>query len=212
MDDAVLNLIKRGHCAADTEKAVCILRKRNYEVGLQMMVGLPGEDETSSLLTAQRIANLHPDFVRIYPTVVLKGSLLAEWYQKAQYVPLSLEEAVLRVTAIYKLFNKHNIPVIRMGLQASEDLDEKDTVLAGPYHPSFGELVYSNIFFDKALDLLNKCKSLPASIALKVHPYSISKMRGHRNQNIKKLKAEFKNISIKIITDTTLSEDAVALA
>jgi len=132
MDDHVLALSKRGHTSADTKRAVRLLKERNYEIGLQMMVGLPGDDETGAQLTGRRIADMFPDFVRIYPTVVLAGSLLAKWYQKKKYVPMSLEQCITLVKNLYLLFRKKDIKVIRMGLQSSEELEKGSKILAGP--------------------------------------------------------------------------------
>ncbi|MBW1698517.1 MAG: radical SAM protein [Deltaproteobacteria bacterium] len=211
MDDSVLKKIKRGHSSRDTEKALKLLREHGYVAGLQLMVGLPDEDEASLLSTGRYIVNLHPDFVRIYPTVVLKESLLARWYLEGRYFPLSIKEAVERVKILYRLFQENDIPVIRMGLQASEDLDAGDRIVAGPYHPSFGELVYSALFFDKAKKMLENSKPLPDTITLKVNPRSLSKMRGHKNRNMIKLKAEFRAIAIDLVCDSSLSEDTVEM-
>jgi histone acetyltransferase (RNA polymerase elongator complex component) len=211
MDNTILRLVKRGHTMEDTGNAVNLLRFRGYEVGLQVMVGLPGEDTASSILTGNRVADLHPDFVRIYPTVVLKGSPLANWYIEGRYIPLSLRDAVRRVKKCYQLLKKNDIPVIRMGLQATEDLDADSTVLAGPYHPAFGDLVYTELFFDMASELLKKVRRLPEVVRFKVHPRSVSKMHGQKNQNIRRLKATFGIASVKLITDASLSEDTVML-
>jgi len=119
MDDHVLAMSKRGHTSADTKKAVRLLKERNYEIGLQMMVGLPGDDETKAQLTGRQLADMSPDFVRIYPTVVLAGSLLAKWYQNGEYTPIPLEQCIILVKNLYLLFRENNIKVIRMGLQAS---------------------------------------------------------------------------------------------
>ncbi len=142
MDDQVLVLAGRGHSAAETVQAVQLLSAHELEIGLQMMVGLPGDSEASSLITAEKIAALKPDFVRIYPTVVVQNSQLARWYQSGIYTPLSLEQAVIRVKTLYRYFKGHNIKIIRMGLQASADLEAGQSILAGPYHPAFGHMVY----------------------------------------------------------------------
>ncbi|MBU2621319.1 MAG: radical SAM protein, partial [Proteobacteria bacterium] len=143
MDDTVLAAAKRGHTSSDTINAVSLIKKRRFKTGLQMMIGLPGDDEIRSLYTAHRISELSPDFVRIYPTIVLAGSSLAVLYMKGKYVPLSLEEGVSITKKAYLIFREKNIKVIRMGLQATEDLREGTSILAGPYHPAFGHLVYS---------------------------------------------------------------------
>ena len=212
MDDNVLALAGRGHDASDTVRAVKLLKERHFSIGLQMMVGLPGDDETRSLKTASRIVDLIPHFVRIYPTVVLKNSRLAEWYKNGDYTPLSLEECVSLVKKIYLHFKKENIDVIRMGLQASEDLEKGSVVLAGPYHPAFGHQVYSAIFYDAAKAAIESTDCLSDGIAIYVNPRSVSKMRGLNNSNIKLLKTRYHFKSIEVVPDTSLAEDEVNLS
>ena len=212
MDDRVLDMAKRGHTVLDTQKAVVRLKERGYTIGLQMMVGLPEEDEAGSLSTAYRISELEPDFVRIYPTIVLKNSLLARWYKNGTYRPWSLERSIAHVKTLYLFFKKKNIPVIRMGLQASEDLDSGDAVLTGPYHPAFGHMVYSQIFLDMATAILEKKQIFHEKVVLSVHPRSISKMKGMKNHNVEILKKRFQLQSLKIAPDPSLDEDKLALS
>jgi len=212
MDDRVLATAKRGHTASDTERAVTLLKERNYEIGLQMMVGLPEDNETKSMTTGRRIADLRPDFVRIYPTVVLSDSLLAQWYAEGKYTPLALEACVTLVKKLYLLFKDEQIPVIRMGLQASEELEKGVTVLAGPYHPAFGHMVHSEIFLDMAISILESEKSLNGGILIKVHPLSISKMRGLKNKNIETLKHRFQIQSLEVVPDPSLAEDRLIVS
>ncbi len=212
MDDRVLAKAKRGHTAIDTQKAVFRLKKQGYTIGLQMMVGLPEEDEAGSLTSAYRISELEPDFVRIYPTIVVKNSLLARWYENGTYRPWSLDRSISHVKTLYLFFKKKNIPVIRMGLQASEDLDSGAAVLAGPYHPAFGHMVHSEIFLDMATAILEKNKIFHEKVALSVHPRSISKMKGMKNHNVEILKKRFQLQSLKIVPDPSLEEDKLALS
>jgi histone acetyltransferase (RNA polymerase elongator complex component) len=172
-----------------------------------MMVGLPGDDETGALTTAQRIADLGPDFVRIYPTLVVANSRLAGWYKSGDYTPLSLEEGVSLVKKIYLKFIKAGIDVIRMGLQASEDLEDGTTVLAGPHHPAFGHLVHSEIFLDKAISAIESANALKETLTIFVNPRSISKMRGLNNSNIKKLKERLHFQSIEVVPDSSLAAE-----
>jgi histone acetyltransferase (RNA polymerase elongator complex component) len=212
MDDRVLTAAKRGHLADDVQKAAALLKERRYETGIQMMVGLPGDNEDRSLATGHRIGDLEPDFVRIYPTIVLKNSLLAKWYRNGRYRPWSLERSVAQVKKLYLLFKKKGIRVIRMGLQAAGDLDSGAAILAGPYHPAFGHMVHSAIFLDMAVAILEAEKMSLDSAILKVHPRSISKMRGLKNKNVDILKRRFHMPSIRIIPDPSLSEDKPLLA
>ena len=207
MDDRVLKRTKRGHSVLDTQKALQRLKEFDYEIGVQLMVGLPGDSPERLLASGRRVARLRPDFVRIYPTVVLTGSPLAAWYKKGDYVPLSLEAAVTQTKELYRLFQKENIQVIRMGLQATEDLEDDSTILAGPYHPAFGHLVYSEIFLDMAMSAIKSANPKRDAVALNVHPRSVSKMRGLKNGNIKKLCGKFHLQSVEIVPDDSLKED-----
>jgi histone acetyltransferase (RNA polymerase elongator complex component) len=204
MDDSVLAAAKRGHTSSDTIMAVSLIKKRHYKTGLQMMIGLPGDDEKRSLYTAQRISELSPDFVRIYPTVVLAGSPLALLYKKGKYAPLSLEEGVSITKKAYLVFKEKNIKVIRMGLQATEDLREGTSILAGPYHPAFGHLVYSEIFLDKITDALRSEPALREEISIRVHPKNVSELRGLKNGNIGKIKMLFDIKSVFVVADPSL--------
>ncbi|OQY60553.1 MAG: hypothetical protein B6245_00960 [Desulfobacteraceae bacterium 4572_88] len=213
MDDRVLKQSRRGHTAADTERAFYLLREQGYEVGMQMMVGLPGENHASALDTGKKIAALSPDMVRIYPTVVIENSPLARWYRDGKYMPLPLDACVTLVKQLYLLFQEKNIRVIRMGLQASEDFEKGTSILAGPYHPAFGHMIYSEIFLDilsAALTVQNiPQKSVPhGTISIRVHPRNISKMRGMNNKNIDILKRQFHLTAVDVTPDDMLGEDA----
>ncbi len=211
MDNQVLKKAGRGHTCEDTEQAFGLLREpvySHYKTGAQLMVGLPGDDEAKAMASCRRIANLSPDFVRIYPTLVIKDSLLAKWYQKGIYCPWPVNRAVTLVKKMYLFFTNRNIKVIRMGLQASSDLEKGSTVLAGPYHPAFGHMVFSEIFLDRAETILNMQIGSHTEITIKVHPDSASRMRGLKNRNIRILKQRHAIKKIHIIPDSALRSDA----
>lgn len=218
MDDQVLSLAKRGHTAGCTVRAVEQLKARGYETGIQIMTGLPGETRESAIESAEKAADICPDFVRIYPLVILKKSLVHKWFLKGEFTPLSLAECVTRVKEIFLIFEKKNIPVIRMGLQTSPSLQEEETIAAGPWHPAFGHLVFSEIFLDKTLALLKKAllnsshtDLMDQPITLCVHPASESRLRGNKNTNIKKISALYPGINLDITTDAALGRDQVSL-
>ena len=209
MDDQVLALAGRGHSASDTIRAVEALKKRRLGIGLQMMVGLPGDSQARAMKTARKIAGLSPDCARIYPTVVVANSRLAQWFKKGEYLPLSLEDAVSLVKKAYLLFKQEGIEVIRMGLQATDDLGHGSSVLAGPHHPSFGHLVYSEIFYDQAVEAIESEGMATNTLTILVNPRSISKMRGLNNSNIKKLQKQYKYKLIEVVPDSSLADEEV---
>ena len=207
MDDLVLANVGRGHTAEDSEKAFYLLKARNYKTGAQIMVGLPGESKSSTQYTGSKIADIRPDFVRIYPAVVLAGSLLEKWYKQGTCKPLSLEKCVKRVKKLYLLFVRKNIRVIRMGLQASENFEKKNHILAGPYHPAFGHMVLSEIFFDNAVNKIRLKGKINNAVSIAVNPRNISKMRGLNNINVTKLMHMFDIKTLNIIPDQRIKAD-----
>ena len=211
MDDEVLARARRGHTARDTIQAMKLLGEKGYRIGMQLMVGLPGDDEGISMETARQVAFLAPDFVRIYPTVVLKNSALARQLERGEYRPWSLERTVALVKEQFLIFKKNKIPVIRMGLQASQQLDKGDHILAGPYHPAFGHLVMSKMMLDNAIFEINGCRRGGdlSTMVLRVHPRSESQLRGMKNENIRRLKKKFGVSSLHIALDQTLATGAV---
>lgn len=143
MSDDVLTASGRGHTAAATVNAVSILRAAGMKTGIQIMPGLPGDSVASVLETVEKVAALAPDFVRIYPTVVLKDTELHEMYLAGAYRPWEMDEMVGVCRKAALRFAGAGIPVIRMGLASSDGL--ADRVVAGPYHPSFRQLVENGV-------------------------------------------------------------------
>jgi histone acetyltransferase (RNA polymerase elongator complex component) len=150
MAEEVLRRSRRGHTADHVLSAAELLHGGDFEVGIQIMVGLPGDDMGRNAYTVGRVIQLNPHFVRIYPTLVLKGTPLERLYRSGRYTPLSLEGAVDLCKKAFLRFHRAGIPVIRLGLQSSPELETTDCVLAGPYHPALGHLVESSLFYDMA--------------------------------------------------------------
>lgn len=213
MDDHVLTLVKRGHTSADSAAAAGMLKKAGYRVGCQIMTGLPGENRKSAMATAEAVANLDPDFVRIYPLVVLAGSVLARQYRAGRFKPLDLDECIRQTADLYSVFEKRRIPVIRIGLQSSKELDAEGSILAGPYHPAMGHMVFSLLMLERACHVLDKAPNLPETVKIRVHPASESKMRGLKNANISTLENTYPHVRHFLIRpDPKVALDDVVLA
>ena len=189
MIDEVLLLARRGHSAADTVNAVSRLKDNKFEVGLQLMIGLPGDTCNRFLQTLDQIIELKPDFVRIHPTLVLKGAPLENLWRAGQYSPLSLDEAIQWLKKGILNLERSSISVARIGLQPTKEL-ERD-YLAGPYHPALHQLIDSAIFFDMATSLLQVSQKNGRALFL-CHPKEVSNLRGQKNENILRLKKHFK--------------------
>lgn len=154
LDDEVLQAAHRGHTVQQVQEASAMIRQHGFDLGLQMMIGLPGDTKEKSLRTAQLIADFGATCTRIYPTLVVPHTRLATDYAEGRYQPLSLEEAVDWCKDLYLFFQEKNITVLRMGLHPSEGLLSGSGYLAGPFHVSFKELVMSAIWHDRILEQL----------------------------------------------------------
>ena len=141
MNDGILVDAKRGHTAQEVVDAVERLKQRGMIVGVQLLPGLKGETWETILETAIAVVKLKPDFVRIYPVLVIENTELADQYRSGAYKPLSTEQAITYCAFLKEWFEEHNIKVIRTGLQSSEELDSGNSLISGPYEPAMGELV-----------------------------------------------------------------------
>jgi histone acetyltransferase (RNA polymerase elongator complex component) len=212
MNDRVLDHTRRGHRVSHTLRAATLLKTQTtYRLGLQMMIGLPGDTFLDALETGRQIAACEPDFVRIYPTLVLKGSLLAQWFDQGIYVPLSLEAAVDLTKSLYCIFAKKNIRVIRMGLQPTAELNPEADVLAGPFHPAFGELVLAALWREALTSHFQQAGTVPGIVSIQAHSRAMSRIRGLKNANLNNLKTRFQIDRIDMITNDALFENTAII-
>lgn len=148
LDDSVLLASRRGHTVKQVETAAAMIRAAGFDLGLQMMIGLPGDTREKALATAQKIINLGASNTRIYPALVIKDTVMHRWYHQGKYISLTLEEAINWSKKLLLLFEKAGVRVIRLGLHPSEGLLDGSELVAGPFHPSFRELVLTEIWYD----------------------------------------------------------------
>ena len=196
MCEEVLEASGRGHTALQTEIAARLIKEHGFELILQMMTGLPEDTKESAIETALRIIALRPDGVRIYPTVIIENTPLCDMWRDGRYKEHTVEEAVDTCAAILPMFEEAEIPVIRLGLNPTEELSG-GAALGGAYHPAFGELVKSRVLLDKARALL-KNGSYSDTVTLFVNKSDVSAMIGQKKSNIELLREEFTLKSIKV--------------
>lgn len=201
MDDEVLTANKRGHSSDDVVKASNLIKDFGFELGLQMMTGLYKDTDEKSVETAKKIIALNPDTVRIYPTVVLKGTYLAQLFEDEIYKPQTVDDAANLCTKLVPMFEEKGIRVIRLGLHSSPDI--KKNMVAGAFHDSFGEIVQSRYMLNKIL------KYPPASYEIMVHSKSVSKLKGQQKRNIYFLMEE--GYSIKVTVNDKLPVDEIRI-
>ena len=196
MDDTVLRLSGRGHAAEDVENAARQIRVQGFRLILQMMTGLPGDSEERCIETARRLIALKPDGVRIYPTVIVRDTALYELWQRGRYREHTVDEAVAWCAKLLPMFDKAGIPVIRLGLNPTDELSGGAAV-GGAYHPALGELVMSRILYDRARELLT---GVPAEshVTLTVGRGKRSQMTGQHRRNLTALREEFSLASLTV--------------
>lgn len=203
MDNRVLIKSKRGHQAEDTIRAASQLNTAGYEVGLQIMTGLPGDTRERAIATVEAIVNLAPAFVRIYPTLVLAGSPLAAAYAAGHYRPPPLAESIHLLARMWLMLTAAGIRVVRMGLQDGPTLAASGNVLAGPYHPAFGEQVISRVFRSMAEAALNHSASPAGNAVLRVNPRRLSVMTGPRRRHLDRLQNKYRQYRLRVRADET---------
>ena len=205
LDDEVLILSGRGHTAEDVEKASRLIKSRDFKLILQMMTGLPGDTPEKDIETAKKIIALSPDGVRIYPTVIVRDTALYDMWQAGSYPEHTVEQAVQVCAELLPLFEEAGIPVIRLGLNPTDDLSGGDAA-GGAYHPALGEMVKSRIMLHKAEQLLEGMAP-GASIVLEVGKGKTSQMTGQKRCNVQQLSEKFALKELKVKENPDLNKD-----
>jgi len=208
MDDNVLMLSNRGHTSEDTVDAVKMLKGKGFEVGAQLMPGLPGDSTDLFLSTIEKVVGLKPDLARIYPTLVIRGTTLEQWYNKGKYSPMGLDKMVNLCKKACMRLEDAGIPVIRIGLMSSPSLLKKGEIIAGPWHPSFGFLVRSAIYLEKLKPYLPS-RGDSKNITLRIHPNEIPLLIGHKRDGIKQIETFTDAVIKDIISDDSISPGRV---
>ena len=210
MDNKVLQLAGRGHTAHDVERASELIKAAGFRLILQMMTGLPGSSDESDAETARRLIALKPDGVRIYPTVIVRDTALYDMWQAGEYEEHTVEDAVRVCAKIVPLFEQAGIPIIRLGLNPTEELSG-GAAAGGAYHPALGELVKSRILLEKARALLKGTE--PGSrVTLMVGRGKASQMAGQHRENIRRLTGEYALSDLKIREKTEADTEIVLLS
>lgn len=187
LNNEVLRLSGRIYQTEDVVRSADLIKRGGFKLGIQLMVGLPGDNYERDQETACRTIAIAPQMIRIYPTLVLAGTRLEQMWQEGKYQALTLQEAVLVCRDMLLQFARADIPVIRMGLYPGEELRQAGTIKAGPFHPSFGELVEQSVFREQALmaiRLYQQRYGWPERLTLSVNQRDLSKLLGKKRSNL----------------------------
>lgn len=199
MDDEVLCLSGRGHTTADVENASRQIKAAGLKLILQMMTGLPGDTDEKDIETAKKLIALRPDGVRIYPTVIVRDTALYDLWRCGRYPEHTVEDAVRVCAKLLPLFEEAGVPVIRLGLNPTEELSG-GAAAGGAYHPALGELVRARIMLERAREAMRGVAP-GSSVIIHVAPSKLSQTIGQHRSNIDALLAESGAASIKVRPD-----------
>lgn len=210
MDDEVLFKSGRGHTAGDVEKAALLIKKYGFILGFQVMPGLPGDTREKDIKTVKSLISLKPDLFRIYPALVIKNTPMEKMYNDGIYIPYSLHEALLISKVLYGMLTANGINVIRIGLQPTSEINTGKEVIAGPFHPAFGELVDGLIIHDLILDMPHIKDA--NSVTITVSKYDISKLYCMRKKFFDDIKNHINPGKVNVISDDYIERGTFLIA
>lgn len=208
-NDYILKKAGRGHTFEDVKKASKLIRFYGFNLGHQMMVGLPESTNLDEINTAKQLIKLKPKMMRIYPVLVIKNTKLEKDYNNGDYKALTIVQAVETCKELVKLFAKKKIEVIRIGLQPTDTItnsnNEKSEVVAGPFHPAFRQLVESGMWYDVIVEKIKKLNTKVKEVVVTVNPIDVNNVIGQKKENIKNLK-EIYDVDLKVKGDEKIKQ------
>ena len=193
LDEDVLKKAGRGHSAQDVINASKLIKEYEFVLGHQIMPGLPGDTFEKDINTTKASLEMKPDICRIYPSLVIRDTPMEKMYKCNEYVPYSLEEAVDISKVMYEMYRKNNVNVIRIGLQPTESINEGGDIIAGPFHPSFRELVEGSLLADIILENMKEEKN----VLIHINSKDLSKLYANKKLYFNKLKENNKIILVE---------------
>jgi len=207
LDEQVLNNSNRGHDIDAVVQASRLIKDRGFSLGIQTMLGLPGDTRQKAVETAEKVVKIAPEIVRIYPTLVIRDTFLEKLYLAGKYTPLGLEEAVDISAELLEMYEQNNINVVRIGLQPTESISREGEVIAGPFHPAFRQLVQSRLMRNR-LEQFFREKNLSdlKEVVIQCKSKNISNIIGQKRENLQKLMTDFNISSIKVIVNDNINE------
>ena len=213
-NDYILKQSNRGHTFQDVKRASKLIRWYRFNLGHQMMVGLPESTRLDEINTAKELIKLKPKMVRIYPVLVIKNTRLEKEYINGNYKPLTVVQAVETCKELVNMFNKKKIEIIRIGLQNTDEIsdpnNEKSEVVAGPYHPAFRQLVESGLWYDLIVSKIKQLNVKVKKVEVIVNPQDVNNVIGHKKENIEKLK-EMYTLELIVKQDENIKQGKLEL-
>lgn len=201
--DEVLRLSGRGHDAACVYRACDLIKSYGFTLGIQLMIGLPGDSLKTCRMSALETVKIHPAIARIYPTVTIRDTELYCMMERGEYQPLPLEEAVRRAKEMYLILEENGINVIRVGLKASEIMEDQIG-----FHPAFRQLMESEIARDSMEAQLTAMSYAgePLSLLVRANSRSFGNIYGHKGMNRDHFQKKYPRLRLKGALDESLKD------
>ncbi len=208
-NDEVLKKCKRGHTAKDVEEAAALIHEYGFTLGLQLMIGLPGDSKESCIESAKRAVSLKPAIARLYPTVVINETELADMYRAGTYRALTTAEAVDITKDMYRILTEAGVQVIRVGLKNTDLINEggpQSQVLAD-YHPSFRQLMDSAIAREDIERGMLEIGPDVSAVELIASPLSFDALSGYRGSNREWFMKTYPGVHFTFVMDDSVPAD-----
>lgn len=215
-DPEVLRMSARGHTPEIVYKSSALIRKYGFTLGIQLMIGLPGDNYDKCMNSVKQTIKIAPEIARLYPTVVIGDTALYEMAKRGIYTPLTEHEAVMTTKDMYRALTDAGINVIRVGLKSTDIISTDSGVIGvGSYHPAFrqlveGELAKEDMEADLS-DILSRqsaCETTGAAknmtITFSSAPESFSNMVGNNKVNRIYFEQKYPNLHFRFAVDKTL--------
>lgn len=209
MDEEVLLKSGRGHTAQQAADASRLIKEYGFMLGHQIMLGLPGDDFQKDIRTTEKLIKLRPDICRIYPALTIKNTAMERLYNRGEYTPYTLKEAVEISKIIYSMLVSEGINVIRIGLQPTEEINEGGDIVAGPFHPAFRELVEGSLYSDMIRESLTGKDA--DNITVSINDKDMSKLYANGKEFFNGMKERLNIKKIKVAADNDLIRGELVL-
>lgn len=209
LDDDVLVKSGRGHTVNDVIKASKLIKKYNFVLGLQMMLGLPGDTFEKDIETAKKIIEIKPEIARIYPTLVVKNTPMEKMYINNIYKPYTLDEAVKVGKVVYSMLVANDINVIRVGLQPTEEINYGKELVVGPFHPAFRELIEGSMYNDIIHEEIKDGHM--GKVTIKINNRDISKLYAYKKKFFNDMISKNKTKNINVLQDLSVEKGTLII-
>ena len=210
LDSEVLIKSARGHTVEDVISASRLIKEYGFTLGHQIMLGLPGDNFHKDIETTKKVIELSPEICRIYPSLVIKDTPMETLYKRGDYKPYSIDETISIAKVVYGMLTAHNINVIRVGLQPTDEISHEGDIVAGPFHPAFRELVEGSIYND----LIKECipENYSGDLEITINNKDLSKLYTCKKRFFNDIKKQLQTINIKVNQSNSINRGELILS